>query len=361
MTTTASPPETSAYGWTAAMALVRTAAALTAGWSLYVVARHYHVPRPLALTAGLVFDGVAYLCLRSASEAVRAGRSAAGPILATLGMAGVSIYLNLVHAQFTDGGRPAEVLYAAPAIGLLVVSALSWTAERATARAARGEIPMRMPAFGALGWLLAGSKAYDALKGQAEAHVTSSASPEHQTAAPPAARTAEDIIAAEFAELGPATAVQRVAAATPGATVAEIADTLATYKVTITPGQVALLLERAAVPSVTLDRVPQPPAVDEQPALDPARAMRGDAPQVNGMSKADAVMEIAWWLGGSKPSPATIVQHLALQGMATDTAYVRTALHRARKAEEAAATAIDAEAEQQRAEYERRHGNGGYA
>ncbi|MFJ5070228.1 hypothetical protein ACIQC7_27845 [Kitasatospora sp. NPDC088556] len=356
MTTTASPPETSAYGWTAAMALVRTAAACMAGWSLYVVARHYHVPRPLALGAGLVFDGVAYLCLRSASEAVRAGRSAAGPILATLGMAATSIYLNLVHAQFTDGGRPAEVLYAAPAIGLLVVSALSWTAERATARAARGEIPMRMPAYGALGWLLAGSTAYDALKDKAEAHV-SGTSPTHQPTSTPAARTAEDVIAAEFAEIGPAAAVQRVAAASPGATDAEVAEILSTYRVTVTPGQVALLLERAAVPSVTLDRVPQPQPVDKPHALDPIKVMRGDAPQVSGMPLSSAITTMARHLGGLNAEPKQVVQALALQGMATDNAYVRTSLSRARKAEAAAAE----EAEQQRAEYERRHGNGGYA
>jgi hypothetical protein len=371
MTTT--PPDDAAdpVGWTAAMALVRTAAALMAAWSLYVVARHYDVPVLLAIVAGLVYDGVAYVCLKLASDAVRDDRSAAAPVLATLGMAGLSVYLNLVHARFTGGGRPAEVLYASPAVALLLVSALAWTTERAAARAAQGKTPMRMPAYGFLGWTLAGRKAYKALKSQAAAHVTSGASPTHQPAsAALPARTAEDIIAAEFAEIGPAAAVQRVAAANPAATDAEVADILATYQVSVTPGQVALLLERAAVPSVRLDRVPQPSVAEEHPALDPARVMRGDAPQVSGMVLADAIAAMSRHLdgGGLHAEPKRVVQALALQGMSTDNAYVRTALGRARKAEkeaaeEAAAKAAEEAAEQaaEQAEFERRHGNGGYA
>ncbi|MFD0347313.1 hypothetical protein ACFQ0M_17140 [Kitasatospora aburaviensis] len=170
------------------------------------------------------------------------------------------------------------------------------------------------------------------------------------------ARNIEDVIAAEFAEIGPAAAVQRVAAANPNADDAEIADILATYQVTLTAAQVGLLLERAAVPTVRLDRVPQPPATDEHPALDPAQAMRGDAPQVNGMSLAGAIATMARHLGGLDADAKTIVQRLALQGMATDTAYVRAALSRARKAE--AKAEVDAAANQQRTE--RSSGTGFY-
>ncbi|MFE6868333.1 hypothetical protein ACFVFS_17425 [Kitasatospora sp. NPDC057692] len=333
----------------AAMALVRTAAACMAAWSLYVVARHYGVPPWLAVVAGLVFDGIAYLCLRSASDAIRAGRSAAPSILATATMASVSVYLNLVHADIADGGRPAEVLYASPAVGLLVVSALAWNADRAAARAARGEDAFRLPSFGFWGWALAHEEATTAVRERAVAHVTSGASPAHQPAAAIPARTAEDVIAAEFAAIGPAAAIQRVAAANPGASDTEVAEILATYQVTVTPGQVALLLERAAVPTVTLDRVAPQPREGDTPALTPAGAMREDAPQVDGLKKSDAVMAISSWLGPDAKAH-TIAHHLALQGVATDTAYIRTALSRAAR-----------RAEQQRAEYERRHGNGGYA
>jgi hypothetical protein len=349
------------------MTLVRLAAACMAGWSLYVVARHYHVPALLSVVAGLVFDGVAYMCLRMASDAVRAGRSAAGPVLATIGMAGISIYLNLVHAQFTGGGRPAEVLYASPAVGLLIVSALAWAAERATARAERGETPMRMPAYGALGWVLAREQAITNLRERAVAHVTSSSSAAHQPASALPTRTAEDVIAADLAEIGPAAAVQRVAAAQPNATDEEIAATLATYRVAVTPGQVALLLERAAVPTARLDRLdrtPQPPTAERHPALNPARAMRGDAPDASDNTKAGIIRAAARRLGGLNAEPAAVARQLGWPDTPRDTNYIRTTLSRARRDEAKAAEAAALEAAEQaaeQAEYERRHGNGGYA
>jgi hypothetical protein len=356
MTTT--PPsdgtaETSAFGWGAAMALVRLAAASMAGWSLYAVARHYQVPRELAFAAGLVFDGVAYLCLRMASDAVRAGRSAAGPILATLGMAAVSIYLNLVHAQFTGGGRPAEVLYAAPAVGLLIVSALAWASERATARAERGEVPMRLPAYGALGWLLARNHALTDLRGRAVAHVTSGASPTHQPVSAVERRDHRALLRDKFSRMDPADAVEIAAASHPDMSHAELAEMLATYGITVSTLDVALILGEAAVPTVTLDRVPRPTAA---PAPAIGAQMRPDAPQVSGMTKGDAITTMARHLGGLNAEPAAVVQLLALQGMATDNAYVRTTLSRARKAEARAA----AEAAVQTKQAERSSGTGFY-
>lgn len=344
----------SRIAWHIAMLIVRPAAAAMAGWSLYVVARHYGVPWFLALFAVAVFDGVGMGCLYQATEAVKAGRSAAVAVLATLGMASVSVTLNVQHAHLINGGHPAEIMFSTPAVGLLILSALSWSAIRAEARAARGESPMRLPAYGLWGWLLAPQRAAEALQQRAVAHVTSGASATHQPAsALPAARTAEDVIAAEFAEIGPAAAVQRVAAADPTATDAEIAATLATYRVAVTPAQVALLLERAAV-RTRLDRVPKPPTVEERPAIDPAHAMRGDAPKLDGLTKADAITAVAHYLGGLDVEPTAVAHQLARQGKPTDTAYVRTALGRARKAEEKEAT-------EKLAAFERRHGNGGYA
>lgn len=339
------------------MGLIRLAAACMAGWSLYIVARHYDVPRGLAVGAGLVFDGVAYLCLRSASDAIRAGRTAAPSILATLGMASVSVYLNLVHADITHGGRPAEVLYASPAVGLLVVSALSWNAERAQARAARGEAPFRLPAFGFWGWVLAHNEAANALKDRAEAHVTSGVSPTHQAVSAPVRRTPNAVLRDKFAAMDPADAIEITASAHPSMDNAEIAALCADYGITVTALDVALVLGRRAVPSVTLDRVPDPaPARGQQPAID--GVMRGDAtadmPQVEGMPMAQAITAIARHLGGLNADPKAVVKALALQDMATGTDYVRTTLSRARSAEKKAA-------EQDRAEYERRHGNGGYA
>jgi hypothetical protein len=348
--------------WRFAMAIVRPAAAGTAAWSLYTVARHYGVPWQLALVASLVYDGIAIGCLYQATEAVRAGRSAAAPIAATLGMASASVYLNLVHARLIHGGRPAEVLFASPILGLLALSALSWSADRATARAARGETPMRLPAYGVLGWAFARASAWESLKERAEVHVTSGASPTHQPAAPAVrSRAARDVLAERFAAMDPVEAIQIAADSHPHLDPAGIASLLGAYHVRVDALQVALVLGRAATPSVTLDRVqPDPaPARAEQPAL--GATMHGDTtsdmPLVKGMTTSQAITTIAEHLGGLNADPKAIVQHLALQGRATDTGYVRTALWRARKAEKAAAE----EAEQQRADDERRYGSGGYA
>jgi hypothetical protein len=355
-------PAPSPFGWNTAMTLVRTAAACMAGWSLYVVARHYDVPRPLALTAGLVFDGVAYMCLRMASEAVRAARSAAGPILATLGMAGVSIYLNLVHARFTGGGRPAEVLYASPAVGLLIVSALAWASERASARAERGETPMRLPAYGLLGWALARAKAYETLKEKAAAHVTGGASPTHPPASQVERKDHRALLRKKFSEMDPAEAVQIAAASHPDKNHDDLVEMLATYGITVSTLDVALILGEAAVPTVTLDRVPQPAAA-AKPAI--SAQMRpnaaANAPQVGGLSKSKAITTMAQHLGGLDTPAGVIAGALAKQGLATDTAYVRHCLSVARRAEKKAAEEEAKQVEQRRAEQERRHGNGGYA
>ncbi|MFJ9771207.1 hypothetical protein ACIRVF_08180 [Kitasatospora sp. NPDC101157] len=369
MTTT--PPDDTAdpIGWTAAMNLVRTAAALMAAWSLYVVARHYDVPMLLAIAAGLVYDGVAYVCLKLATDAVRDDRSAAAPVLATLGMVATSIYLNVVHARFTGGGRPAEVLYASPAVAFLIVSALSWAAERAACRTARGETPMRMPAYGFLGWTLAGGKAYRALKNQAVSHVTSGASVPHPPASAVERKDHRALLREKFSKMDPADAVEIAAASHPDMSHAEIAEMLAVYGITVSTLDVALILGEAAVPTITLNRVPQPP-VAPAPAI--GAQMRPNtapnAPQVKGMTKADAITTMATHLGGLDTPAKAIATALAQQGRPADTAYIRHRLSlEKKKAAKAAAEAkkkaaeATAQTEQQRAEYERRHGNGGYA
>lgn len=358
-----SPPPTSRIAWWLAMAIIRPAAAGMAGWSLYTVARHYGVPWQLALFASVVFDGIAIACAYQASEAVRAARAATGPVVAALGLASVSVYLNLVHAKLIHGGVPAGLLFATPTIGLLAVSALSWSATRAVAREARGETPMRLPAFGLWGWMLARTEAADALKARAVAHVTSSASPAHQpAAAADRPRSSRAVLAEAIAAMDPVDAIEIASRSHPKLDHAGLAELLAAYGITVDALQVALVLGRAATPSVRLDRIPAPdpsplPGREgQQPAL--GAMMRGDTPTdmplVSGLTKADAITVMAKHFGGLNTEPAAVVQALAWQGMATDTAYVRTTLSRARKAEAA-------EEAKQQAEQERRYGNGGYA
>jgi hypothetical protein len=335
----------SRFAWTLALSIIRPAAAGMAAWSLYTVARHYDVPWQLAAFASAVFDGIAIACAYQASEAVRAGRSAAAPIAATLGMASTSVYLNIVHARLTGGGRPAEVLYATPIIGLLAVSALAWTADRAAARAARGETPMRLPAYGLLGWALAREQATDALRARAVAHVTgATATPAVEPARRP--RTAHAAVAEHLAALDPIEAIRITADTHPQLGPGDLAQLLASYGVTVDALHVALVLGRATAPSVRLDRIPTPaapPVPSGQPAALTKTVMRGEAtpdmPQVSGLPLSEAIPAIHRRLTDDA-SPRAVVKCLALQGMATDTAYVRTALSRAR------ARAVDEAAEE---------------
>ena len=348
-TTDAPPPDGSAppsrFAWRLALAIIRPAAAGMAAWSLYTVARHYDVPWQLAAFASAVFDGIAIACAYQASEAVRAGRSAALPILATIGMTGTSVYLNVVHARLTGGGRPAEVLYATPIIGLLAVSALAWTAERATARAARGETPMRLPAFGLLGWALAREQATEALKARAVAHVTGA--PTLEVAPARRARTAHAAVAEHLAGLDPDDAIRITADTHPRLNSADVAQLLASYGITVSALHVALVLGRTGA-NIRLDRIPAPgpePVTGSQPAALTKTLMRGDTtpdtPQVSDLPLSEAIVNIHRHLTDDA-SPRAVVQHLALQGRATDTAYVRTTLSRARNraAVEAAEEAV---------------------
>lgn len=363
--TDAPPPEGSAppsrIGWHIAMLIIRPAAAGMAGWSLYAVARHYGVPELLAIGASLVFDGIALACLYQASEAVRAGRSAAAPILATLALAGTSVYLNVVHADLINGGTPAAMLFATPTVGLLVSSGLAWSSTRAAARAARGEAPMRLPAYGLWGWTLANEEARKAVKARAVAHVTSSRPP--TAAQVPRDRSARTALREHLATMDPAEAIEITAASQPSLAPAEVAELLATYGITVDALQVALVLGRTAAPSVRLDRMPTPPEPVPLPTGQPAAitktVMRADTPadmpQVSGLPLSDAIVSIHRQLTGDA-TPKTVVQHLALQGRATDTAYVRTALGRAlTKAMEEAA-----KEQARRAEAERSNGTGFY-
>jgi len=358
-----STPPRKLTAWRSAMLIIRPAAAGMAAWSLYAVARHYGVPTLLAVLSSAVFDGIAIACAYLASEAIRAGRSAAAPIAAALGLAAVSVYLNVVHAELTGGGHPAEVLYATPTIGLIIVSVLSWSAARSAAREARGESPMRLPAYGMWGWLLARDEATAALKQRAITHVTSGASPAHQPAS--RRRTAHAVLIEKFAAMDPAEVITVAAESHPHLNHAELAELLGSYGTTVSALDVALILSLAATPTVTLDRVHPDPTALPQHGAKPAIGARmqpaafANAPQVSDLTKADAIIAMAQHFGGLDTDAATIVQALALQGQGTDTAYVRHRLSLARKAEQAAAQAATTKAAEEKAAHERRYGTGG--
>ncbi|MCB5168017.1 hypothetical protein LG634_24720 [Streptomyces bambusae] len=303
--------------WRAALGLIGIAAASITGWSLYVVAHDiYNVPNLLALGVALVFDGTAIAALYLAGQAVAENRSALGPHLATLGMAGVSIYLNRLHATHIDGGLGATLLFATPTVALLLITGLAWSGHRARHRAATGNVPVTLPRYGVWGWLLAGDDAWNATKRRAIEHVTGNASPETPQPHRPA-RTASQVLREQFATMDPADVIRVAHSAKPTAPPADLAAELVSYGVHVSPVQVALVL--GATPSrITLER-------DDAP----------DAPQVSTparLTKSDAILDAASALGPDAKAAAVVERVKRDTGLTVDAPYVRTVLSRKKNA-----------------------------
>ncbi|MFG2458132.1 DUF2637 domain-containing protein [Streptomyces sp. NPDC048523] len=345
-------------GWRIGIGIIAPAAAGIVAWSLYVVAHDmYGVPKLLAVLVAACFDGTALACLYLASEAVRENRSALGPRLATLVLAGVSMYLNRLHALHIDGGLGATLLFAAPTAALLLLADLSWAATRARHRIDRGERPMRLPVFGWLGWLLAGEQAWDQTKRRAVDHVTGASSDVEP--APAGGREPVALIAAELAEMPPSKAIRIMHAARPELSLAELAELLGQYGQEVTELDVAVVLGRVPRPvDYTVTRadagphqteappphhlvitVQQPEAIAAAPAAaapaeqptapapDPAEQHRVEqlvdaALAGEGLSKADAVRRLRDALPAL--NAVQIAEHLTRRGWETTDGYVRT-------------------------------------
>jgi hypothetical protein len=302
------------------MGVVSLAAALTAGWSLYAVARHYDAPKGIAGAAVAVFDGIAYMCLHLASEAAAEGRSAFGARLTALFMAGVSIFLNHTHADLIRGGLPAFALFAVPTIGLLAVSEMAWAGPRARVRAERGEQPYRLPAFGGWAWALAPALAGKTVKKRAVWHIENTGQPVEGKPAVDR-HSAQEVLRRKFADMDPADAVRIAHDAQPDMPPAELASLLVSYGVVVDAVQVALVL--GTRPAEYEVHRPDAPAHHE--------VGEGSAPggmELPAVNLQGAVEEAASLLGPDA-KPREIAEHLARhRRLVVDEPYIRAALSR---------------------------------
>lgn len=307
--------------WFAALAIVSLAALGVTGWSLYAVARHYQSPEVVGGAAVAVFDGAAYACLYLASQASAAGRSALGARLASVGIAGLSVYLNRFHSELIDGGMPATVLFSSPTLALLIVSELSWAGPRAAKRAELGKAPYAMPTFGGWAWLLAPRRAGAMVKARAVDHI------ERSEPAPrkPKEASATAALRDHFSTMDPAKAIRLGHESQPNLNGPELSALLRGYGVNVDAVQVALVLGGGG-PEITVDR---------DDAHRDADDAHHDAPQVGRQlprgAKTVAIREAAIVLGVDA-KPADIVDEVAKRHRLTvDEPYVRTVLSRARK------------------------------
>ncbi|MFJ3923035.1 hypothetical protein [Streptomyces sp. NPDC090022] len=299
--------------WWASLTLIGGAAAALTAWSLYVVAHDiYGVPHALAVLTAAVYDGTAIAALYLAGQAVQENRSALGPHLATLGMAGVSIYLNRLHAHHINGGLGATLLFATPTVALLLIAGLAWSAVRARHRATTGDTPVTLPRYGMWGWLLATEDAWAATKRRAVTHVTSSASPAPQPH-PVKRHSASAVLRDHFADMDPADAIRFAHSAKPSAPPADLAAELTSYGVHVSAVQVALVLGHAPA-RITLERDDAPDAPQVRPAVLP--------------SKSDAILNAASVLGPDAKAAAVVEQVRRTTGLQVGESYVRTVLSR---------------------------------
>ena len=323
--------------WRAALTVVSLAAIATTGWSLYAVARHYDAPDFIGYAAVAVFDGAAYACLHLASEASKAGRSAAGARLAALVMTGTSVYLNNFQRQH----RPKP--YALPTLALLAVSELSWAGPRAAARAELGERPFRLPAFGGWAWLLAPRRAGRTVKQRAVDHIEHGGQMPLAAPAPAPSRRATDILRDRFAEMDPADAVRIAHDAQPDMPPGELAALLVTYGVIVDAVQVALVLN-GRPPSIDLDR-------DDQRDADDAQHDASQVPALPPVTKSQAIIDAAAHLGAAARAADIAARVQRINRITVDPGYVRAVL--SREAKKAAREAREDEGVGQ--------GGGGYA
>ncbi|MFE9845795.1 DUF2637 domain-containing protein [Streptomyces goshikiensis] len=303
--------------WWASLALIGGSAAGITAWSLYVVAHDiYGVPTKLAILTAAVFDGAAIACLYLANEAAKESRSALGPHLATLSLAGVSIYLNRLHADHIHGGTGATLLFAAPTVALLLITGLAWSAMRARQRTADGEQPVTLPHYGMWGWLLAREEAWTATKKHAVDRVTSSASPAPRPHHPAARHNASTVLRQHFTGMDPADAIRFAHSAKPTTPPADLAAELTSYGVHVSAVQVALILGQTPA-RITLER-------DDAPDAPQAR------PTAAAPTKTDAILDAASALGPAAKAADVVKRVKRVTGLDVDAPYVRTVLSRKR-------------------------------
>lgn len=138
------------FGW-----LVILASCLgTSGWSLYFVARHLGAPVAISAVVSATLDGVALVSADYALKYARSGDSGFGPRMTVYLFAGLSAYINTRHAVISGEPKFAEILWAIPSIGAVIVFEwhTRWEKKASLTRANKTVPPL--PTMGFWAWFL---------------------------------------------------------------------------------------------------------------------------------------------------------------------------------------------------------------
>lgn len=145
--------------WVLVLAMLLIAAA----WSLSGQLQKWGMPDYLAWPLSIMFDAAGLICATYARRAVERGTPAAMARLSLLGFVTVAGILNWNHGHDL-GGRPAAAGFAALSAGVELLFELHRRDVRDEQRAARGLIAERLPHIPALGWIMYPKRSWNTLR-----------------------------------------------------------------------------------------------------------------------------------------------------------------------------------------------------
>jgi Protein of unknown function (DUF2637) len=133
--------------------------------SLMVVARYYGQPPYLAVVMSVVFDGAAIVCASLSLTAIRDhGIAATGPRIAVILLAGLSAFLNSLHASLLHDPWPAYPMYAAPPLVSLALWEFHARYQKIGTLLKLGRTIKPMPVLGAQIWFRHALAAHKAMQ-----------------------------------------------------------------------------------------------------------------------------------------------------------------------------------------------------
>ncbi|MFD8618278.1 DUF2637 domain-containing protein [Streptomyces sp. NPDC059513] len=144
-------------------ALVLIVALAISWYSMATLAMDFfHLPEWIAYAVSVAFDGAAIYVAVLSSEYAKTEDSGLMPRLVTMGMVGVSAWLNWQHASLMGLGLAGQVFFAAPPVIAGILFELMLRFENRQELRKRGRVAQSMPVLGRLAWLRFPSKTFKA-------------------------------------------------------------------------------------------------------------------------------------------------------------------------------------------------------
>jgi len=137
--------------WLAVLGVILTISA----YSLYYVARHLGVPKIFAAGMSTAYDGTALIAADKSLQYAQEGRSGAAPRMVMIIFAGLSAWLNSLHAILGQENPLVIPMWAGLPIAAATVFELHTSQARAKALARLGKkYPSPLPSWGGVTWFL---------------------------------------------------------------------------------------------------------------------------------------------------------------------------------------------------------------